>query len=271
MTSFSRQSRLGLPTQIQSRQSGQIGVIILLIMVVLLTIGISVSTQSSQDLFLSQQQVESTRVFNAAEAGIEQALSSEFDFEGVTQTGEIADFGSTSVDVTYTINKVNQLETRLFELVGVKIDVTGMVPGNTLDILWSRDTNCASGNVASLLVTSFIDGPDGIRSNHAAFAGCDHSDGFTNASVVTENGYHRRVTYLLPDDTVFVRIVPVYADAHILVSGGNWTLPVQGYQIRSEAENTLGSEFRAVEVNRSLNSTPSFMDFTLFSGDGIIK
>jgi hypothetical protein len=257
----------------RTNQSGQIGVIILLIMVVLLTIGISIASQSSQDLFLAQQQVESTRVFNAAEAGVEQALSGDFDFEGNVLTGTLSDFGFTDVDVAYTVNKVNQLETRLFQMVGVKIDVTGSTPSNTLDIRWSLESDCASnaGQIASLLITAFAQTPEGVRSYHQAYAGCDRGDQFTLASTVNMDGYRRRVIYTIPEDSEFVRVTPLYSDTHILVSGGNWTLPVQGFQIRSEAENNLGDEFRAVEVNRTLDSTPFILDYSLFSGNSLLK
>lgn len=255
----------------RSMQSGQIGVIILLIMVVLLTIGISVASRTTQDLFLAQQQVESTRVFNAAEAGIEQALAGNLDFEGSFFEGTLNNFSGTNVNVNYSIEKVNQLQTRLFEMVGVKIDVTGSTPGNTLDLRWSQDNDCGSQDIASLLVTSFADTAQGVRAYTQGFAGCDRSDGFTAASNVSLDGLRRRAVMTIPDNTTFIRVTPLYSDTHVFITGGNWTLPVQGFLIRSEAENTLGDEYRAVEVNRSLDSTPSILDYALFSGDGIIK
>ena len=256
---------------LKNAQSGQIGVIILLIMVVMLTIGISIASQTSQDLFLAQQQVESTRVFNAAEAGIEQALSSNLDFEGSSLTGELDNFASTNVDVSYTINKENQLESRLFEMVGVKVDVTGFFPGNTVDIRWSKESNCGSEDVASLIVTAFVQSPDGARAYQSGFAGCNRGDGFTTASTVNLNGYRRRVVMIIPDNTQFLRITPLYNDTHVRIAGGNWTLPVQSFKVRSEAENTLGDEFRAVEVSRTLDSSPSILDYAVFSGEGIVK
>src|SRR3989344_6964006 len=97
-------------------QSGQVGVIILLIMVVLLTLGVSLASRSSQQVYLSTQQAESTRVFNAAEAGIESALSASLEFQGQTMDGTLDDFSGTGIDVNYSVTKVNQLETRLFEM-----------------------------------------------------------------------------------------------------------------------------------------------------------
>lgn len=255
----------------KSSQSGQIGIIILLIMVILLTIGISIASQTSQDLFLSQQQTDSSRVFNAAEAGIEQALSGDFDFEGSSFEGSLSGFAGTDVDVGYTIHKVNVLETRLFELSGVKIDVEGAVSGNTLDIRWSQQSDCASQDVASIAIASYIQDANGYRVEHDAFAGCDRGDGFTPASQISSDGYHRRVIFTIPDDSLFIHLKPVYADTHVFVAGGNWTLPVQGFTIRSQAESNVGNEFRAVEVNRTLDSPPSIMDYTVFSGNTIIK
>lgn len=252
-------------------QSGQIGVIVLLIMVVLLTIGISVASRTSQDLFLAQQQVDSARVFNAAEAGVEEALATNFDFEGMSFQGQISDFFDTNVDVAYSITKNNQLEFRLFELVGVKIDVDGFSPGNGLDIRWSQVGNCAAQDVASVLVTTFIDQAGEIRSEHQAFAGCDRGDNFLPSTTLLGDPYFRRVVFPIPDDALFIRITPVYADTHLFVAGSGWTLPVQSYSIRSEAENVLGSEFRAVEVISTLDGTPSIMDYTVFSGTDIIK
>jgi hypothetical protein len=256
---------------IKNQNSGQIGVIVLLIMVVLLTLGISVASRTTQDLFLAQQQVESTRVFNAAEAGIEQALASNFEFEGASFEGSLPNFGGTDIDVAYRIEKVNQLQSRLFEMAGVKIDVTSSIPGNTLDIKWSKDDDCGTQEIASLMVTSYSQTPEGARAYTQAYAGCDRSDGFTTADNINEDGLRRRVVMSIPDNTTFVKVTSIYTDTDVLISGGNWSLPVQSFAIRSQAQNNQGNEYRAVEVNRSLDSPPSILDYALFSGDSIIK
>ena len=55
------------------------------------------------------------------------------------------------------------------------------------------------------------------------------------------------------------------------MSGDGWALPVQAYNIRSEAKNDLGNETRAVEVNKTLDAAPAIMDYALFSGTTIVK
>jgi hypothetical protein len=68
----------------KNHSSGQAVLIILLVMAVVLTIGLSVVSRSVTDINISQQSEDSARAFSAAEAGIEQALigtSADRDFE----------------------------------------------------------------------------------------------------------------------------------------------------------------------------------------------
>jgi Tfp pilus assembly protein PilX len=255
-------------------QSGQVGVAILLTMTVLLTMGLSVASRSTEDLFLSEQQSESARVFNAAEAGIEDALSSSFDFEGNTSEGTIATISDTSVD--YSVTKQNVLETRLFEGVSVKVDVddsgvgTGLTSDNNIIIEWSKETDCVGQDPASLIVSVFYDDAGTTRARYYAYGACSRSDGFTLASDSAGN-YYKDFTLPLLTGDLFVRIKTVYNDTHIRVAGDGWTLPVQAYNIRSEAKNDLGNETRAVEVNKTLDAAPAIMDYALFSGTTIVK
>ena len=258
----------------RTSQRGQVGVIIVLIMVVLLTIGLSLATRTTQDLFLAQQQADSTRVFNAAEAGVEQALSTSLTFEGSTLNGDIADFGNldtSNIDVNYTITKVNQLETRLFEMVTVMVDVTGVTTGQGLQIDWSKENDCNNQDPASLLVSVYYDSGGQTKVRHYPLGACDRGDGFTQATTINQDGYRRRISLALETGDLFVRVKPVYNDTHIRVSGNGWTLPVQYYNIHSEAVNTLGTEARVVEVNRTLSAAPSVMDFAVFSGSTLAK
>jgi len=59
----------------ERNNSGQALLIILLIMAVALTIGLSVVSRSVTDIRISQEQEESARVFSAAEAGLESLLA----------------------------------------------------------------------------------------------------------------------------------------------------------------------------------------------------
>lgn len=253
-----------------SSQRGQVGVVVLLIMVVLLTVGLSLASRSTQELFLTQQNVDSTRVFNAAEAGIDQALSTSFTFEGEQATGAIDNFNNSDIDVDYQITKMYQLETRLFEMVSVEVDVTGN-NGSGLVIEWSRLDDCATEDVASLLASVYYDDAGTTRVRHYPLQGCSRGDNFLAASNVNADGYRRQYDLPLTADDLFVRIKPLYNDTHIRVTGDGWQLPVQYYNVRSEARNNAGNETRIVEVNRTLDAAPSVFDYAVFSQTTLVK
>lgn len=253
-------------------QSGQIGVIILLIMVVILTIGLSVATRTTQETFLSTQTAESSRVFNAAEAGIEQALSTDLvsleSNPSDSVTGSVSSVDDTSVN--YSITKVRGLETKLFEGVSVSLNVAGVSTGQGLVIEWSQHT-CAQ-DPAGLMASIYYNDAGTTRVRYRALGNCARGDGFEQATTqAAGNPYRYRFTLALQTNDLFVRLQPTYNDTTIKVSGSGWTLPTQYYKIRSEATNNLGSESRVVEVNRTLPTAPSVMDYALYSGATLVK
>lgn len=253
-------------------ESGQIGVIILLTMAGMLTMGLSLASRTTQEALLSGKEAESARVFNAAEQGVEEALSSELaslDFTDNIYSDSISSV--TGVDVNFTIEKVNALETRLFEGISVGVDVTGAETGDNLRIDWSELDDCNSENPASLVVAIYFDDAGKTRVRYEALGACDVGDGFTLASVIDVDGYKRRYDLPLETNDFLVRIKSVYNDAHIKVSSTDFTMPVQYYAIRSEAANPDSNETRIVEVNRTTAAAPSILDYAVYSGGSLSK
>jgi Tfp pilus assembly protein PilX len=263
------------PSSTLRDQSGQIGIIILLIMVVLLTIGLSLAAQSSKEVTLSTQEEESTRVFNAAEAGIEQALSSNLsaqqDFTSTDTT-----IPGTNSNVNYTIQKQKSLEIRVPQGATAMVQLTdaaGVQTTNSINIEWAREGNCAA-NPASLVLGVFATDSTKTPKNSAryySYAPCDYGDSVTLVNTSGGNGYFRKLTLNLQPKDVFVRIKPAYKDTTIRVTAAAGSLPTQAYTIRSSATNQNGDENRTVEVNRTLSIAPSVMDYVLFSGTTLIK
>lgn len=252
-------------------QSGQIGVVILLIMVVILTVGLSVATRTTQETFLSTQSSESARVFNAAEAGIEQALSTDLDsLTQDTTTGTVTGVDDTTVN--YSITKQAGLETHLFEGTSIAVDVTGVTTGNGIRVEWAKE-DCAN-NPAAFVVAIYSNTAGTISTRYRTMGNCARGDGFEAASTLAAgNQYRFRFDLALQTDDVLVRLQPVYNDTQINVSGAGWTLPTQFYRIRSEATNELGAgnESRIVEVNRTLPTAPTIFDYALYSGATIVQ
>jgi len=252
-----------------SRQSGQVGVIILLIMTGMLTLGLSLASRTTQEALLSGQEAETTRVFNAAEQGIEEALSGNLDFEGESYEGTVESISG--VGVNFSVEKVNILETRLFEGISVGVDVTGVSDTNELQIDWSKLSDCDAETPASLIVSIYYDDTGVTRVRHEALGACDRGDGFSLGSVIDINGYKRRYNLPLQTDDFLVRVKAVYNDSFVKVSSSDFTMPVQYYSIRSAAANEESNETRIVEVNRTIKSAPSILDYAVYSGGSLSK
>lgn len=256
--------------QKKESQSGQAGLVVMLIMVVLLTLGISIASRSTQDVTQSTQEQETSRVFDAAEAGIEQALS------GVLTATD----GNVNVDIgngllaSYSVEEMNSLEVRLNEGHVVGVDLSGYTGDVTIQ--WSKVSNCSTEDPASLEVSIFNSSTNTVR--RLAFAGCSHAgDQFISASnlpswsvAAGSAPYSYSATVLIALGEDLMRIRPVYNDSHVKVSGGV-TFPVQYHRISSQATNPISGETRAVEVDRTFPTAPSIFDYVLFSGAGIAK
>lgn len=263
-----------------SRQSGQIGIIVVLIMVVLLTIGLSLASRTTKEVILATQEEESTRVFNAAEVGVEQALSTNLQFAGdVFTSSPITPTGSNTT-VTYTINKQYQLEMQIFQGVSATIqltDTTHPAPPASLLIDWSKEVDCSTQSPAALLVSIYaVDRtvtPADVKVRYETYEPCGRANGFgTGLSVAVDvNGYRNHATIPLAAKDTFLRIKPVYNDTKMLVRPSSGQMPVQSYNIRSSGNNNSGTENRNVQVVRSLPTAPSIFDYVLFSGTTIVK
>lgn len=253
-------------------QSGQVGIIVLLIVVVMSTIGISMVSQSSMDVNISKSSEDANRALDAAESGVEKALS---DSSALDPNSPAAVSGSintiTDLGINYTVNKTNSLDTILDEGYSAGLNVVGATGGSgTLDIYWSKEANCAA-NPASLIITVYS-AAGTTPAYRKIFAGaCTQvpDDGFTIIGS-GGNGYFRHTTVTIQSTDVLVRIRSVYNQTNLRVQGGaGLTLPVQQFRVNSTAQNQSSQETKAVQVERSLPMAPSIFDYALYSGTGI--
>lgn len=250
-------------------QSGQAGLVILLLTVAVLTIGISVASRTSTDVKLSRQEEESNRAFNAAESQIEELLSQ--DLSTLPATGS-ENLETDNLSLNYSIDQIRILETRIPEGKEAQVDVTGS-NGNGIQIQWSKERNCDE-DMASLLVMTFSrDAVSGqVSARSTGYSLCDRADGLTTVTALPAgNPFAAQVTHPLQANDLFVLIHSVYNDTQVRVEGQGWTLPVQYYKVRSVAQNSLGGESRAVEVNRTKPAIPSVFSYVLTSGTSITK
>jgi len=243
-----------------------------------LTIGLSVATQSTKEIFLSKQEDESTRVFNAAEAGIEQALALDLTAQSQNPITGTATVPGSNATVNYSIQKVTALDTRVPQggTAMIRVADPGTAPAVTsIRIDWSKETDCSQIPASLALGIFSYDATKNPKTTvrYTIISPCDYGDGNTIIGTAGSNGYFRNFNLsILPTDTL-VRIKPYYNDTSVNITGIGGTLPIQSYVIQSTAVNQLGTqnETRSVQVNRTLSLAPSVMDYVLFSGTTLVK
>jgi len=234
-------------------QQGQAVLIILLVVAVALGYGLSIISQSVTDTEIAGHSEESARVFNAAEAGIEDALGK----IGSLTIGTDYSLSVGDVDVEYSVSGNNFLEAVYQENDIATVVLDG---ADTLTIEWGE--SCPGA--ASLLIT-VIDSNNQIK--RYGWNACDLGDDFTYVDDPGDDGYLRKKELAVAANSL-VKIRPIYNQAQIRVTGDN--LPVQVYDIDSKAISpTL--ESKAIQVSRTVPATPTIFDYVLFSGTNIVQ
>lgn len=277
---------------IHPEREGQIALIAILVMVVMMTLGLSLYSRSTLDVSLSRQQDQSARTFQAAESGVEEALSQ--DFATIPTAGKTGSVSvSTDLSVNYKIVPQSTISTRVEEGEGLQIDVTGVAANQGVQLTWGKGASCpASGSAPSdttpppLLIRVYNKGgtsgaysarnygisPCTYGANDFPIANSTNVPGFSAISGSATLGYSTILTLQAFD--VRVSIQPMNASTEIAVAGSGWTLPAQYHKITATAAtNTTGAakETKAVEVTRTIPQWPYFMDYVLYSGTTIVK
>jgi len=264
----------------RTAQSGQVGLVIILVMVVVSTIGLSVAGRSTQEVTTTRQSQEAAKTFAAAESAIERVLSdsadTSFSFAGDEYNVSFNDLAETT-QVDVGIQKQYSFEERVKEGVTVEVDVANSLAGNILQIQWSSSRVCTD-NPASLLIQLVNGVGSAATSRYVTVAPCNHGDNFDSINPNDSNfwGTEYSLKYNLPlqaNDTL-VRIIPVYADTPLSVAAyGSWTLSPQQFTITSVGKNQAegGRETKAVQVERSRPFAPGILDFAMVSGTTIVK
>jgi Tfp pilus assembly protein PilX len=255
------------------QNQGQVGLIVLLVMVVILALGLSLATRTSQQAEIAIQQEDSTRVFNAAEAGVEAALADIFqgeaagDISGISEDLASLDLTGSNADINYNITKSNTLETHLKQ--GTSTELVLPAAGS-ISFYWAIESSCEE--TASLLLSVYNDDGSDITARHYAVGDCSGVSTRGDNFIANDPGpipYQYAYTLFTGSDDKFVRVKPVYNDTDIKIVGSP---AVSQFTINSQAQNTLaGEETRTFEVKRTLSTAPAFMEYALVSGSSIIK
>lgn len=236
------------------QEKGQAVLIVLLVAAVALVFGLSIISQSTTDIRISQHENEAARAFNAAEAGIEDALKNMTIGSFEIPVGDIT--------VNYQVTGENVLEGVYKENDTATVILGGADPN--LSIEWG-ETNAVCPGAASLEIT--VIAADGSIVKYGTNA-CNINNGMTVASLNGSGDYLKKFVLAVSGTDRLVRIRPIYNQTKIRVIGAN--LPTQAYQVNSEAQSP-SLESKAISVSRTEPAAPAIFDYVLFSGTNVVK
>ena len=252
-------------------QRGQIGLIVLLVMMVVGTIALSVASRSITDVSITKQEEEKIRAFSAAEAGIEDLLT-----EGLVAVFEDDDFEEAEgIEYSYDVSEV-----------GVGSDgfvfPDPLVNGETVQVWIENEVDTTSdlniyfgfpdAETACLEISVF--NSDNTIERYAYKGkdseGVDFDEGEENdfSSASPWEGDYNAFVSIPTVNASFVRIKALYNPVSLAVkpvSPGK--LPVQAY--KATVSSSEGESSAAVEVIQSKGAFPEVFDYVLWSGNDL--
>lgn len=269
----------------KKHEQGQILLIVVLIMVVSLTVGLSLVARSITNLKIASDDENSQRAFSAAEAGIERLVKSECTTQCILNQetfGNEASFtGNATIIQGGSIlikggTVIRQDEGVDVWLSNYSTDYASLYSGQqsgTITVYWgaSSDTCAPAGPMPAALEIMVLTAVGGNKANplmtRYAIDPCSRNNNFStpggNGTVISENfkySYSLNVT-----NGLLMRIVPLYTNSKIgVVGSAGLTFPAQGKQI--EATGTTGDTVRKISFVQSYPSIPAeFFQYSLLS------
>lgn len=279
---------------ITNSQSGQMLLLVLLVAIVGLTVGLFLVGRTTTDISLTTKITDSTRAFNAAEAGIEEAIRTTALAQGtpipvasgVTYTVNIDDLG---VGNMYPSSIEDPIELgQAFTVWLVPHDTNGeIILDEAQDYNHPRINVCFTGGTprpAIGVTVYYYDEDDAsFKSTYQGYDPESRSNGFRDADdddvdEVCGSGYaylanirfntHFGVNLVSSGNIlVAMRIRPIYRAASIAVRPqGGGSLPTQGYDI--ESIGRAGETVRRIEVAEPYRVPAPFLDHAIYSTVG---
>lgn len=260
-------------SQQQSRenQRGQVGIIVLLIAAVTLVVALTIANRSSQESQSSIQQEDSSRIFNIAEAGLENALNSIYDYEtnGSALPNQVSNndpiLGNSLVSIELNPDFTGYLDAGQ----SIQINLTANTTG-TIGFDWAKNS-CAAG-AANLLISVYSENSGTYQSNFYLVGNCNSAADQNLLAATTSSVEGMAFHFDLGlNNASFLRVTPLRGGTDMQISSSNNLISASQYQITSSAQNETGSTAKAIELSRSIPAAPNFMDYALASGGDLVK
>ena len=255
--------------------SGQALLIVVLVMVVSLTIGLSIASKTITNLRTTTEEADSAKALSAAETGIQQVIQSGGSVTGPGSVSSNTSFNTSVATISgafFLVNGGNVIP----QNEGADVWLIAHNPGGNLDfsspwtgsltIYWGDGSgDCTNAALEIITITGTQTNP---VSNRAAYDPCtlrSSANKFTSVaqSVNTVSGvtFYYTTTISITNG-LLVRIVPFYTNT-ILAVRGTSVLPSQGSIISSTGQS--GNVTRKINAVKAYSSLPSeFFTYGLF-------
>lgn len=267
------------------KQNGQTLLIVVLVIIVASTVGLSIATRSITSLKSSTEEAESQKALSAAEAGIERAIQGNVPVE----VSKIKVISSNGTDNSVYSTKFEPVNTPDFLINGGNAvlkdegadvwfvdhldngdpNYTNPYPSSTnptsLNLYWGSSSDATDGDCGSssspvaiqaIIVTRDQSSPNAIKSYRYVYDSCNSSrqNNFASPDTLVKTINNISFKYgtsnlgngiPLPKNIILMRVVPIYKNAIIGLSAAP-ALPRQGYLITSTG--TSGDANRRIRV-----------------------
>ncbi len=262
----------------RTKSKGQILLVVILTVVIALTIGLSVASRSIVNVRLSKQNEESQRAFQAAEAGISQALKQIESKSSLTEIQKnLENSASFSTDIT-TVEGSNFLLNGGQELaqdIGIDVwlsdypDYANIVASRTVTVYWGENgkTDCsptATGDAVLPTLQLFVISSDNAASVSnptvqkylidpcGATRTSGSEVGSTGGSVAGVSFAHAK--QITVTNGVIMKVIPIYNSGKVGITADPG-LPEQGAII--ESVGTSGNSERKLMYYQSYPQIPN--------------
>jgi len=244
-------------------KKGQALILILLVMAVSLTLGVSVASRSITALRQVSFSGQSVQALAFAEAGAEEALLC-LKGGGACSGGSI-DLDGGGDDVTYTITPLPSTDLPKIDRDStIELDLVGY-GGASVTVCWSLTSESSEENAALTMayvrsgggeyfISRYSFDPDGLRRAQNNFSNPSSGSGSCSE-------YRYMATIPTPATRQILRLKPLYVGPITIAALG---LPDQGSKITSTGFS--GRARRRVEVIRTKSALSEIFDYVLFSG-----
>ena len=279
-------------------KSGQILILVLLVIVVVLAVGLSVASRNITNLRTATQSEQSQRAFSAAEGGVEKVLSSINDIGDKIKFGQGGTVGDCQISVGQqqascpisglsVSTHVTVVSSKKFEDTIIpgnvgQIDLGNASEGNQIKIEWARNPDEANDpGPASIEITQIY---GSTSYNQKRYFAPGRADRLSKENLKTDflssscqgfdpsGEYNKCVVVTTFDSAQILRIKPFWAATTVRVSGtGGFELPVQTYDVTSNATTENGVTRRVQVTKTTMPQMPAVFDYVLYSEGAISK